>query len=66
MVLKGFFITGFALQLLLLYGFWGISSKSGLKGTVLELVMVSIIAGKYIGALLGTVNSTMPILNDVE
>ena len=37
----------------------------GLKVTVLELVMVSIIAGKFIGALLGTINSTMPNLDDV-
>ena len=36
-----------------------------LKVTVLELVMVSIIAGKFIGASLGTINSTIPNLNDV-
>ena len=35
------------------------------KVTVLELVIVSIIAGKFIGALLGTVNSTIPNLDDV-
>ena len=65
MVLKRLFYNGFALQLLLLCGFWGISSICGLKVTVLELVMVSIIAGKFIGALLGTVNSTIPNLNNV-
>ena len=37
----------------------------GLKVTVLELVMVSIIAGKFIGVSFGTVNSTMSNLNDV-
>ena len=37
----------------------------GLKVTVLELVLVSIIAWKFISASLGTVNSTIPNLNDV-
>ena len=56
---------GFALQSLLLCGFCRISSICGLKVTVLELVMMSIIAGKFIGASLGTVNSTIPNLDDV-
>ena len=65
MVLKMLFYNGFALQSLLLYGFWGVSSLCWLKVTVLEFVMVSIIAGKFIGASLGTVNSTIPNLDDV-
>ena len=36
-----------------------------LKVTVLEFVIVSIIAGKFIGAALGTVNSTIPSQDDV-
>ena len=36
----------------------------GLKVTVLEFLMMSIIAGKFIGASLGTVNSTIPNLDD--
>ena len=55
---------GFDLQLLLLCGFRGISSKCGLKVTILKLVMVSIIAVMFIGALLVTVNSTIPHLDD--
>ena len=58
-------MIGFALWLLLSCGFWGISSMCGLKVIILEFVMVSIIAGKFIGALLGTVNSTIPNLYDV-
>ena len=42
----------------------GISSKYGLKVTVLELVMVAVIAGKCIGGSLGTVNSMVPYMND--
>ena len=57
---------GFALQSLLLCSFWGISSICGLKMTVLEFVMVSIIAGKFIGTSLGTINSTIPNLNDAR
>ena len=56
---------GFALQWLLLCGFWRISSMCGPKVTVLEFVMVSFIAGKCIGASLGTVNSTILNFNDV-
>ena len=36
----------------------------GQKVTVLELVMVSIIAGKFIGTLLESVNSAIPNLDD--
>ena len=56
---------GFALQSLLLCGFWRIPSMYGLKVTVLELVMVSIIAVKFIGASLGTEIPLFLIFNDV-
>ena len=52
--------------LLLLFGFWGISFNCRLKVTVLELVLVSIIAGQFVGVSVGTVNSTMPNLNDAR
>ena len=54
----------FALQLLLVPGFWGTSSMCGLKVTDLELVMVSIIVGRFTGTLLWNANSTMPNLSD--
>ena len=54
---------GFALQSLLSCGFLGISSMCGLKVTVLELVFMFIIVGKFIGASLGTVNTTIPNLD---
>ena len=52
----------FVLQSLLLSGFWEMSSMCWLKVSVLEFVMVSIIARKFTGASLGTVNSTIPSL----
>ena len=55
----------FAVQYLLLCDFCGVSSGCWLNVTVFELVMVSIIAGKFIGASLGTVNCTMPNLDEV-
>ena len=54
---------GFDLRSLLLCGFCETSSVCWLNVTVLEFVMVSIIAGKFIGDSLGTVNFTMPNLD---
>ena len=56
---------GFAVWSLLLCGFCGVSSGCWLNITVLQFVMVFIIDGKFIGASLGTVNFTMPNLDDV-
>ena len=49
---------------LLLCDFCGVSSGCWLKVTVLGFVMVSILDGKFTGALFGTVNCTMPNLDE--
>ena len=59
------FIMGFALCSLLLCDFCGTSSVCWLNVTVLEFVMVSIIARKFRGASLGTVNCTIPNHDEV-
>ena len=46
-------------------GFCGTSFVCWLNIYVFELVMVSIIARKFLGALLGTANCTMPNLDEV-
>ena len=56
---------GFAVWSLLLCGFCGTSSVFWVNITVFEFVMVSFIARKFIGALLETVNCTMPNLDEV-
>ena len=55
---------GLAVHSLLLYGFCGVSSGCWLKVTVLGFVMVLIIDGKFTGASFGTVNCTMPNLDE--
>ena len=50
--------------MLLLCGFFGVSSRCVLKVTVLGLVTASRTAGKNVGILLGPLNSTIPNLND--
>ena len=66
MVLKMLLYYGFALQSLLLCGFCGTSYMCWLNVTVFGFVMVSIIARKFIGALLETVNFTIPSLDDAR
>ena len=55
---------GLAALSLLLCDFCHVSSGCWLKVTVLGFVMVLIIDGKYTGALFGTVNCTMPNLDE--
>ena len=55
---------GFAAQSLLLCGFCGVSSGCWLNITVFEFVMVPVIDGKFKGVSLGTVNCTMPNLDE--
>ena len=55
---------GLAAQSLLLCDFCGVSSQCQLKVTVLWCVMALILDGKFKGATSGTVNCTMPSLDE--
>ena len=57
-------MTGFALQLLMLSSYCGVSSRCVLKVTVLGFLMASRIAGRNVGVSLQTLNYTTPNLDD--